>query len=337
VGTLISVDARVSTRRLFASDWGEPCRSPVFVLSGGGNLGALQVGMMYALVESGLRPGMIVGTSVGAINGAFLASRTDLPGITEIARLWLSLRRKDVLGVDLGTLVGGLRRSPRHLFDSSPVRRILESFVGFRCLEDSPIPLAVVATDLESGEAVILGSGDATTALLASSAIPGIFPPVEMDGRLLVDGAAVADVPLRQALSLGARDLYVLPTSPAQVVSWVKPLGGEECRIVDRPGPACTEGGDGNDGNDADDTNPDGTDPDRSDLPLARIVPPPVVHVPLANLGQSPSMLRLGYERARTWLDEGPLSGSDTGVRERAMSGDVAHPRRPLVGVRGRS
>src|ERR1700683_2004582 len=112
-------------------------RSPAFVLSGGGNLGALQVGMMYALVESGVRPGMIVGTSVGAINGAFLASRPDLPGIAEIARLWSSLRRKDVLGVDLGTLLGGFRGRPRHLFDSSLIRRILDSFVAFRRLEDA--------------------------------------------------------------------------------------------------------------------------------------------------------------------------------------------------------
>ena len=191
--------------------------SPAFVLSGGGNLGALQVGMMYALVESGLRPGMIVGTSVGAINGAFFASRPDLPGIAEIARLWSSLRRKDVLGVDLGALVGGIRGRPRHLFDSSAIRRILDTFVTFRRLEDAPIPLTVVATALGTGEAVVLNSGDATTALLASSAVPRLLPAVEIDGRLLVDGAAAADVPVRQALSLGARDLYVLPTAPAQV------------------------------------------------------------------------------------------------------------------------
>src|ERR1019366_5357160 len=167
--------------------------SPAFVLSGGGNLGALQVGMLYALVESGLRPGMIVGTSVGAINGAFLASRPDLPGIAEMERLWSSLRRKDVLGVDLGTLVGGFRGKPRHLFDTASIRRILDSFVTFRRLEDAPIPLTVVATALGTGEAVVLNSGDATTALLASSAVPRLLPAVEVDGRLLVDGAAAAD------------------------------------------------------------------------------------------------------------------------------------------------
>ena len=285
-----------------------------FVLGGGGNLGALQVGMMYALVESGLRPGMIVGTSVGAINGAFLASRSDLPGIAEIARLWASLRRKDVLGIDLGTLVGGLRRSPRHLFDASSIRNILESFLGFRRLEDAPIPLAVVATDLRSGEAVVLDRGDATTALLASSAIPGIFPPVEIGGRLLVDGAAAADVPLRQALSLGARDLYVLPTAPAQVVSWVNRLGEEASRIVDRPSRRCSSH--------------DRSGPDRSAPPVVRVVPPPAMHVPLAYLGHSPSLLRLGYEQARAWLD-----GHPTPVPARAVGRTGRRAMRPVAAL----
>jgi predicted acylesterase/phospholipase RssA len=249
---------------------GDPALAPAFVLSGGGNLGALQVGMMYALVESGVRPGMIVGTSVGAINGAFLASRPDLPGIAEIARLWSSLRRKDVLGVDLGTLVGGFRGRPRHLFDSSLIRRILDSFVAFRRLEDAPIPLTVVATEFATGEAVILNSGDATTALLASSAVPRLLPAVEIDGRLLVDGAAAADVPVRQALALGARDLYVLPTAPLQVAT----LARQALRYA--------ESGDG---------------------PIVRVIPPPDTRIPLAHLGQSATLLRLGYEQAKAFLE----------------------------------
>jgi predicted acylesterase/phospholipase RssA len=253
--------------------------SPAFVLSGGGNLGAIQVGMMYALVEKGLRPGMIVGTSVGAINGAFFASRPDLPGIAEIARLWSSLRRKDVLGVDLGTLVGGFRGRPRHLFDSSSIRRIVESFLTFNRLEDAPIPLTVVATALGTGEAVILNSGDATNALLASSAVPRLLPPVEIDGRLLVDGAAAADVPLQQAVALGAREIYVLPTAPAQVAALV------------RQGAAC-------------DTSESGRGT------IVHVIPPPETHIPLARLDQSPVLLRLGYERARTWLEENPLEGA---------------------------
>ena len=273
-------------------------RSPAFVLSGGGNLGALQVGMMYALVESGLRPGMIVGTSVGAINGVFLASRLNLPGIAEIGRLWTSLRRKDVLGVDLGTLVGGFRGQPHHLFDASSIRRILESFVTFRRLEDAPIPLNVVATALRTGEAVVLNSGDATTTLLASSAVPRLLPPVEIEGRLLVDGAATADVPLRQAVSLGARELYVMSTAPAQVVD----LCGEV-----RPGSAAAE---------------------ESEPPVVRVIPPPALHIPLARLGQSESLIRVGYDQARAWLEGKPLPSRPTRDRH-----SEARLRRPGLSV----
>jgi predicted acylesterase/phospholipase RssA len=252
---------------------------PTFVLSGGGNLGALQVGMMYALVESGLAPGMIVGTSVGAINGAFLASRLDLPGITEIARLWSSLRRRDVIGVDFGTIIGGIRGRPRHLFDSSSIRRILESFLTFHRLEDAPVPLTVVATELHTGEAVVLNSGDATTALLASSAVPRLLPPVEIDGRILVDGAFAADIPIRQALSLGAREVYVLPTAPTQVAAWVR----EAADCVAREG---------------------------ADRPIVRVVPPPELHIPMARLDQSKNLLKLGYDQTKAWLEGRTLSGA---------------------------
>ena len=258
--------------RARAATAADPRGLPAFVLSGGGNLGALQVGMMYALVEKGLRPGMIVGTSVGAINGAFFAGHPDLPGIAEIARLWSSLRRKDVLGVDLGTLVGGFRGRPRHLFDSSSIRRILESYLTFSRLEDAPIPLTVVATALGTGEAVVLNSGDATNALLASSAVPRLLPPVEIDGRLLVDGAVAADVPLQQAVALGAREIYVLPTAPAQVAALV------------RQGAACGDG-------------------EGAERTIVHVIPPPETHIPLARLDQSPVLLRLGYDQARTWLE----------------------------------
>ncbi|HUZ21589.1 MAG TPA: patatin-like phospholipase family protein [Acidimicrobiales bacterium] len=276
---------------------------PTFVLSGGGNLGALQVGMLYALVERGIRPGMIVGTSVGAINGAFLASRSDLLGIREIARLWSSLRRRDVLGVNVTTLIGGLLGRRGHLFDAVPIRQLLESFLDFRELEEAPVPLAVVATALADGEPVVLDSGDATTALLASSAVPGILPAVEIDGRMLVDGAAAADTPVREAVSLGARNLYVLPTVPLQVARLVAQLSSD---------------GHG----------------DRAALPTVRILPPPDLHIPLGDLGQSRRLLELGYDQARAWLDARPLPSpprclaNDEG-RAVPEAGRSTMPRRP--------
>ena len=109
-------------------------------------------------MESGIRPGRIVGTSAGAVNGAFLASRADLDGIGEIARFWSSLRRRDVLGIGVRPLARGLVGPRSFLFDSGPMQRIIESFLGFDRLKDSPIPLAVVATGLETGEPVVLNS-----------------------------------------------------------------------------------------------------------------------------------------------------------------------------------
>ncbi len=274
-----------------------------FVLSGGGNLGALQVGMLYALVESGIRPGMIVGTSVGAINGAFLASRSDLHGIHEIARLWSSLRRRDVLGVNVATLVGGLLGRRGHLFDSVSIRLILESFLGFRELEEAPIPLAVVATALVTGEPVVLDSGDATTALLASSAVRGLLPAVEIDGRLLVDGAIAADIPLLQAVSLGARNLYVLPTAPLQLA---RLLAQAPC------------------------------DGDRSDRPTVRILPPPDLHIPLGGLGQSKRLVELGYDQAKAWIEAEPLPSPPRCLMNNGGRVGPATGRRTSTGARTR-
>jgi NTE family protein len=250
--------------------------------------------MLYALVESGIRPGMIVGTSIGAINGALLAGRADLEGVAEIADLWSSLRRRDVLGVSAPTLLRGLlgRRGP--LFDSLPMRRVVESFLNFSRLEDAPVPLAVVATALITGEPVVLDSGDATTALLASSAVPGILPPVEIGGRMLVDGSGAADVPLRQAVSLGARDLYVLPTAPKQIETLLEQSPG--CGTTDRPG-----------------------------RPTVRILAPPDVHIPFGDLGQSARLLELGYERARAWIEGKPVGSAP---KRRSPTLPVPLPRR---------
>ncbi|MHB1782813.1 MAG: patatin-like phospholipase family protein [Acidimicrobiales bacterium] len=249
---------------------------PTFVLSGGGNLGAIQVGMIRAFAEEGIDPGMIVGTSVGAINGAFLAGHSGPDGSAEIERLWSSLRRRDVLGLHPRALARGLTGRQDYVFDAGPLRRLLDSFIGFDLLEESPVRLAVVATDLGSGEPVILRSGDATTALLASSAVPGLLPAVALDGRLLVDGAVAADVPLCEAVALGSTEVLVLATAPAQL---------ENLR---RRFAACT--------------------PHRSaERPQVKvkIVPPLEVTVPFAALDQSRQLADLGYRRTRRWIDEG--------------------------------
>jgi NTE family protein len=190
----------------------------VFALAGGGNLGAVQVGMLYALLEAGIRPDAIVGTSVGALNGAFLAGHADLAGMEELADLWASVRRQDVFPMTVGGLTRGLFGRRNFLFESLGLRSlILRSRLGFDELEEAPIPLHMVATDLLTGAPVVLSRGSATEALMASAAIPGIFPPVDVDGRPLCDGGVVSNVPVLEADALEPSTIYVLPTLPEEI------------------------------------------------------------------------------------------------------------------------
>ena len=273
-----TVDTRSTTvgsaTRLGATGPFPAVARPTFVLSGGGNLGAIQVGMLRAVTEAGIEPGLIVGSSIGAINGAFLAGHPGPDGVADIGRLWSSLRRRDVLGVHPRTLVRGLAGRQGYIFDAEPLRALLDSFVGFPLLEQSPVPLAVVATDLGSGEPVLLRSGDVTTALLASSAVPGLLPPVCVGGRLLVDGAVASDVPLCEAVTLGSTEVIVLATTATQIEDLRLRRPRRTYRCVD-------------------------------ESLQVKVVPPLEVTVPFAALDQSGRLAELGYRRARQWLDEG--------------------------------
>lgn len=183
-----------------------------FVLSGGASLGAVQVGMLRGLADAGITPDLIVGTSVGALNGGWIASRPDDAKLEALAGLWRSLSRDDVFPTRpfLG-LRGFLGRGP-NLVPNSGLRRLLTEHLEFSRLEGAPIPLHVVATDVLSGHDIVLSSGDAVEAILASAAIPAVFPPVKINGRYLIDGGVVNNTPLSHAIALGADRVWVLPT-----------------------------------------------------------------------------------------------------------------------------
>jgi len=180
-----------------------------FVLSGGASLGAIQVGMAMALETQGIRPDLIVGTSVGAINGAWLAGGRSA---VDLANIWRLLERKDFFParplLGFRAFVG---RS-NHFVPATGLREMLGTNVPFARLEDSKIPLTVVATDALNGEEVLLTSGDAIDAIVASASLPAIYPPVEIDGRLLVDGAIINNTPITAAIEAGATDVWVLST-----------------------------------------------------------------------------------------------------------------------------
>jgi NTE family protein len=188
-------------------------RPVAFVLSGGASLGAIQVGMLHALYERGIAPDLIVGSSVGALNGAFIASRPQrVETAEELAAIWRGLGRGDVFPLNPVTGLLGFAGARNHLVPQGALRRLVARHLQREALEEMPIPLHVVATDLFSGLEVRLSRGPALDAVLASAAIPGVLPAVEWEDTELIDGGVANNTPIRHALKLGAQRVYVLPT-----------------------------------------------------------------------------------------------------------------------------
>jgi len=182
-----------------------------FVLSGGASLGSLQVGMLRALHERGVRADLLVGTSVGAVNAAWLAGHPDSP-VADLAQIWRSLRRGDVFPAEpLHGLFGFMGRR-RGLEPPQRLLALIEEHLTFDRLEDAPVPLHVVVTDVLSTADVALSAGPAAAAVLASASIPGVLPPVEIEGRYFMDGGVVNNTPISHAVRLGADEIWVLPT-----------------------------------------------------------------------------------------------------------------------------
>lgn len=180
------------------------------VLSGGGSLGAIQVGMLHALIDHGVVPDLLVGTSVGAVNGAYLAGRPGRAGVDALAVIWRSIRRADVFPFHPAQAALALAGRADHLTDNDKFRRLLETHLPYRELQDASWPLHVVATDVTTGAEVVLSRGPVVDAVLASIAVPGIFPPVRIDGRILMDGAVANNSPISVAVDQGATTVYVL-------------------------------------------------------------------------------------------------------------------------------
>lgn len=182
----------------------------VFVLSGGANYGAVQVGMLRALFAAGVVPDVVVGASVGAINAAVLACDPTSTGVDRLTEAWLAVRRDDVFpGSKLGRAWKVARRS-MHLHDPSALRGLIERWCPLDDLAGTAIPLHVATTELRTGRTCWWTSGDPVEVLAASASLPLVFPPVALDGELHVDGAVVQAVPLDRAARIGARRVYVL-------------------------------------------------------------------------------------------------------------------------------
>jgi NTE family protein len=172
--------------------------------------------MLRALYERGIAPDMIVGTSAGAINGAFIASRPQTETTAdELGDIWRGLRRGRVFPLRPLTGLLGFVGSQDHLVPQSGLRSLVTEHLQRERLEQMPIALHVVAVDVISGEELLLSSGPVLSAVLASAAIPGVLPPVAWEDRELMDGGVANNTPISHAVKLGAREIYVLPTGHA--------------------------------------------------------------------------------------------------------------------------
>ena len=229
-----------------------------FVLWGIGSLGAAQVGQLRSLTAAGLRPDFVVGASVGALNAVYYAAHPEPDGVDEMARLWLDLGRHDVFPLGLvealnvlaadvtrpvrgllrafgltnhvfplnpATLVPGIAGWNDHVIGSGRFERFLTRVLPVDRLEQTSIPVHVVATDVLNGQAVDLTSGPAVPALLASTALPGVYPPVDLEGRVLADGGMASRTTLDLAVELGADEVYLVTP-------------GYDCRLPERPSSA---------------------------------------------------------------------------------------------------
>jgi NTE family protein len=199
------------------------------VLGGGGHLGACQVGMLAALLERRIKPELIVGTSIGAINGAVIAANPTRRAVASLRRIWISLDAAGLLGGGVWHRLGTLARTRTHLHSNQSLRRVLEDALDGTRIEDLAVPFQCVAASIERAAEHWFAEGPVVDAVLASSAVPGLLPPLRIGGEHFVDGGIVNSVPVERAVRLGARSIFVLEVgrrdSPLEPPRWPWEVG----------------------------------------------------------------------------------------------------------------
>ncbi|MDA0180214.1 patatin-like phospholipase family protein [Solirubrobacter phytolaccae] len=181
-----------------------------FVLGGGGQLGAHEAGMLRALVERGIAPDMVVGTSVGAINGAAIATAPTVEQALKLGEVWGRLEGSDVFSGSLFNRLATLARTGTHLHDNASLRAQLDEALEIPLIEDLPVRFECVAASIEKAAEHWFTSGSLVDAVLASAAVPGLLPPVEIGGEHFIDGGIVNSIPVGRAVALGADRIFVM-------------------------------------------------------------------------------------------------------------------------------
>jgi NTE family protein len=191
-----------------------------FVLSGGANRGALEVGALLALLENGIRPQILIGTSVGAINAALLAVNPTLEGARWLEKIWLEASENIVSRKDYVSALWRLLTGRSSLYNSKKLKELLEAYFpkNIRLFSDiKGAELYITAVDLHNGELRVFGkdkSESVIDAIMASSALPIVLAPWKYEGRAYVDGGVVSDLPMRVAVDAGATEVYAIDIGP---------------------------------------------------------------------------------------------------------------------------
>ncbi|WP_020630445.1 patatin-like phospholipase family protein [Amycolatopsis alba] len=265
-----------------------------FVLGGGGSLGAMQVGMLQALTEAGIRPDLVVGTSVGSLNAAVLALGGESGD--RLNRIWSRMTRHEAFPGGVLSQVRTLRHSKTNLFPNTGLAAIVDEHIGEGVrFEDLALPLGVVATDVDTAEPLLIRSGPVLAPLLASCAIPGIYPPVPFGERMLYDGGLVANVPMRQALAMGAKSLVVLdcafpgkmpgtPQTFAEVMMFTAMISMRNQAVLEAPIAA-------------------------SEVPVVYVPGPKPVRVSPLDFSHTTALTAEAYDAAKTYLGELSVNG----------------------------
>ncbi len=181
-----------------------------FVLGGGGLLGAAEVGMLRALFERDILPDLVVGSSVGALNGVAVAVDPTLASVERLSQTWTELQARDVFSGSVPRQIGNLVRHGTHLRTNEGLRKLIDEVAGGAVIEDLPVAFQCVAASIESAAAHWFSTGAVLDAVLASCAVPGLLPAVRVGDEHFLDGGLVASVPVGRAVELGARRVFVL-------------------------------------------------------------------------------------------------------------------------------
>ena len=277
-----------------------------FVLSGGGPLGALQVGALRAVFEGGITPDLLCGSSVGALNAAALAFDPSLIGVGRLEQTWTSLAREGLFPTRrFGFSWARFLARGDRVFENTPMRALIKATVGDRRLEETRVPLGIVAAELNTGVERVFTSGPVMEPLLASTAMPGILPPVRIDGATYVDGGVSNNVPIAPAVTMGATTVYVFDSTarnharrplerPIDYMAHAFSLARSQRAVIEQP-----------------------TYEER--IRLIKVPLPTLdFYVPFTSLEHSVRLMEMAYESASRWLETGPPHEASIGVSLRS-------------------